>query len=145
MMRIAAVAGAAAAAEAPSATVLRYGRLQPVMCRTVAMFALALVVGIVNWLLLGLPLLPTISGTWTVAPASYISRYIVGTCCILFQVANVVIYRANQARAVWMRACVCVCARVRRVACSAHVVFLALCVDRLRSHPVRCRFSLVAR
>ncbi len=85
--------------DAPSATLLRQERLQPVMCRTVAMFALALIIGIVNWCLLGLPLMPTISGTWTVAPASYVSRYIVGTCCLLFQVANVVIYRSNQARA----------------------------------------------
>ena len=81
-----------------TATVLTKQSIVCVIRRVVLMFACAMLVGIGNWIFLGLPLLPTISDTWTHPPASYISRYVVGTCWLFFAVAQVVIYRSNQVR-----------------------------------------------
>ena len=91
----------------PDASVLSTESVRRMMTKTVLMFAFAVLLGGVNWVLLGLPLLPTISDTWTKAPASYISRYVIGSCCLLFQVANVITYRSNQdtgkfAKASWV-------------------------------------------
>ena len=90
-----------------NASILRSLQMKAAVRKTMVMFVVCLVFGIINWVALGLPLLPTISDTWTKPPASYISRYVVGASSILFQVANFVIYRANQdvgkyAKASWV-------------------------------------------
>jgi hypothetical protein len=81
---------------APSAQVLSKTPIKTVICKAAVLFLIAIVCGIVFYLLEGGALLPTISNTWTSPPASYISRYCVGTGCLFFYVGNVVIYRANQ-------------------------------------------------
>ena len=81
---------------APQAQVVKQETIRCAVARAAIEFVLALCYGIFGWVIVGNPLLPTISDTWTIPPASYVSRYLVGTGCILFQVANLVVYRANQ-------------------------------------------------
>lgn len=82
-----------------SGTVVKSESLKSVVLKAAVLFFVCLSTGIIFWLVDGNELLPTISDTWTIPPASYISRLFIGIGCLLFQVANVSVFHANNQQA----------------------------------------------
>jgi hypothetical protein len=106
-MRTAQVAVVGRSVALGGAELLRAEPLRSGVLRAAFLFVVAIVSGIVIFYLEGGDGLPTISRTWVTPLASYISRLCVGMGCLVFQCANVAVYRSNQdvgphARASWV-------------------------------------------